>query len=326
MSSLDTLKKSLSDVAQTKVVSASGETRIEMKTYILDDLGALKKKWSMISHKPEIDVNGEAVNGSSINVDLKTSLFEIMKVKLTSNLNGHEEITDVSLPVTSKATARNGEEADVEYHLDITFTINEVVEKVKIKCFTTSCRMQIQGFGKHERKIHLGNEYIPKYFVNRFLVPFLEDERKNCLEFEKMFVPHLKEEIQRLQKKRIQDKTRKGSLAEIESKTARCENSNCQHKSNVTLKNVAAYGCCTKCKGYEHFHCAGTSKLMKEDIKLGQANFICTNCIEANPALAKEVCQTGPSTILVKALVSNPAEGTPSLGKYLFSIMQENPQ
>ena len=130
----------------------------------------------------------------SINVDLKISLFEIMKFKLTSNLNGHEEITDVSLPFTSKATASNGEEADVEYHLDITFTINEVVEKVKIKCFTTNCRMQIQGFGKHERKRHLGNEYIPKYFVNRFLVPFLEDERKNCLEFETMFVPHLKEE------------------------------------------------------------------------------------------------------------------------------------
>ena len=35
--------------------SAPDQTKIEMKSYILDDLGALKKKWIMINHKPEIE-------------------------------------------------------------------------------------------------------------------------------------------------------------------------------------------------------------------------------------------------------------------------------
>ena len=61
--------------------SAPDQTKIEMKSYILDDLGALKKKWNMINHKPKIYANGEASNGSSINADLKTSLFEVMKMK-----------------------------------------------------------------------------------------------------------------------------------------------------------------------------------------------------------------------------------------------------
>ena len=144
-----------------------------MKNYILDDLGALKKKWGMINHKPEIDVNGEASNGSSINIEMKTSLFEMMKADLIPKLKEEEGIDEITFPTTSKATSKNGEEADVEYHVEVTFTTNEVTEKVKLKCYTTTCRIQVQGFGKHERKKHLGNEYIPRFFVNRYIVPFL---------------------------------------------------------------------------------------------------------------------------------------------------------
>ena len=147
----------------------------------------------MINHKPAIDVNGESVNGSSINVDIKTSLFEIMKAKLITELNGNKDIVDIAIPITSKATAKNGEEADVEYHLEISFNGNGVTEKVKMKCFTTNCRVQIQSFGKPERKKHLANEYSPKFFVNTFLVPFLENELERSHDFEKVFVPHLKQ-------------------------------------------------------------------------------------------------------------------------------------
>ena len=301
---------STSEVANVKDKAAPDKTKIEMKNYILDDLGALKKKWNMINHKPEIDVNGEATNGSSINIDMKTSVFELMKAKLVEKMKNEKEIDDIALPTTSKAVAKNGEEADVEYHLEVIFTINGVSEKVKVKCYTTNCRIQIQGFGKHDKKAHLGNEYIPKFFSYRFLVPFLRSVLEKSLEFDTIFVPHLRQEIQRLQRKKIQDKSRKGSAIESETKTAKCENPNCQHKSNVTLKNVSAYGSCTHCKGYEHFHCAGTSKQMKEDIKAGEAIFICTNCMERNPALGKEVSNS--STFIVKALVSNPKEVPPS--------------
>ena len=75
MSFLETVKKPCSDVDPLKEKPAPDKTKLEMNNYILDDLGALKKKWNMINQKPAIDVNGESVNGSSINVDIKTSLL-----------------------------------------------------------------------------------------------------------------------------------------------------------------------------------------------------------------------------------------------------------
>jgi len=91
-----------------------------------------------------------------------------------------------------------------------------------MKCFTTNCRIQVQNFGKHTRKEHL------------------ESVKEKALEFDKIFVPHLRAEIQRLQKRKIQDRVRKSSALDID------------------LKNVEAYGICSACQGYEHHHCAGT--------------------------------------------------------------------
>ena len=286
----------------------SGEVKgvaIEMKSYVLDDFKALKKKWDMVNHKPVIDVNGEATNGSSINIDMKTALFEMMKNGLVNDLKKEKDIRKIDLPVTSKAQAKNGEEADVEYHLDITFAANDVVERVKMKCYTTNCRVQIQNFGKHEKKKHLNDEFTPKYFDNRFVIPYLESVLNASTELEKVLVPHLRSEIQRLQKKRINDKIKKVPAIEVEAKTAMCENQNCQHKFNVNLKNVEAYGQCSVCKGFEHHHCAGTSKMMKDEIKLGNANFVCTNCMENNPALGKDLTISTPKQNLVTSFQVN---------------------
>ena len=225
----------------SKSTSFPTEAGIEMKSYVLDDLKALKKKWNMINHKPEIDVNGEATNGSSINVDMKTSVFELMKAGLVDYLNKETDIRKVELLNTSKALSKNGEEADVEYHIDVTFEINDTTERVKMKCYTTSSRIQVQNYGKHEPKEHLGNEFVPKFFVSKFIVPFLKSILSKSAEFEKVFVPHLKNEINRLQKKRLHDKSKKGTAIENDAKNAKCENSGCQWV-NVTLKNVEAYG------------------------------------------------------------------------------------
>ena len=84
ISEMNAVQKTGSDVARKDEMSKG--TKLEMKNYILDDLTALKKKWTMINHKPEIDVDGEASNGSSINVAMKISLFEIMKAKLVNVL------------------------------------------------------------------------------------------------------------------------------------------------------------------------------------------------------------------------------------------------
>ena len=163
------MEKSDNDVVVTKKSGKEGS--VEMKSYVLDDLKALKKKWSMINHKPEVDVNGEASNGSSINVDMKTSLFELMKVGIVDSFKNNKDFQAVEFPTTSKALSKNGEEADVEYHVDVTFPTNDMTEKVRIKCYTTNCRFQVQSYGKHEVKHHLGNVFVPKYFVNKCIVP-----------------------------------------------------------------------------------------------------------------------------------------------------------
>ena len=89
------VKLSSSNAPKMKEKSAPDKSKVEMKTYILDDLAALKKKWNMINHKPEIDVNGEAINGSSINVDMKTGLFEVMKANLLPALDKETDIGEI---------------------------------------------------------------------------------------------------------------------------------------------------------------------------------------------------------------------------------------
>ena len=139
--------------------------------------------------------------------------------------------------------------------------------------------------------MHLGNEFAPNFFVSKYIVPYLKSILCKTLDFEKVFIPHLRTEINRLQKKKINDKSKKVTAIDTDAKNAKCENKGCQW-INVTLKNVDAYGLCASCQGYEHHHCAGTSKMMKEEIKLGRAIFICTSCMESNPALIKELATT----------------------------------
>ena len=121
-------KSSNSSAKSSNTVTKSSSTAksgIEMKSYVLDDLKALKKKWNMINHKPEIDINGEAMNGSSINVDMKTSIFELMKAGILDSLKKENDIRKDELLTTSKAYSKNGEEADVEYHVEVTFEVKD---------------------------------------------------------------------------------------------------------------------------------------------------------------------------------------------------------
>ena len=41
----------------------------------------------MISHDPEIDVNGEAGNSSSINIDMETEIFEVMQAGIVDYIS-----------------------------------------------------------------------------------------------------------------------------------------------------------------------------------------------------------------------------------------------
>ena len=76
----------------------------------------------------------------------------------------------------------------------------------------------------------------------------------------------------------------------IKSKTpenSKCANTQCNQK---ITKNVNTSAQCVKCKTFEHFKCAGTTNDMKEDIKEDTAKFLCSVCLDMNPALGLESC------------------------------------
>ena len=95
-----------------------GEAEVVMKEYILNDLKAFEKKWKMRNITP-IKVSEEASNGSSIHVDLKTSLFEAVKNSFVKVVQSDPNISKVEQRRIVKAKTNNTGDADVEYIFEI---------------------------------------------------------------------------------------------------------------------------------------------------------------------------------------------------------------
>ena len=144
---------------------------IEIKKYKVTELSALNGKFKKISTKLEIEE--ETNEGRSIMMNMKTSTFEVMKQHLLNLLVKHEALQNVNLVRTSKATTEHAKEADMEYHIDLDLVINEKVHNLKLKCFNSNCRIQVQHIGKgpHQPQSHLKGKSPPKYFAEEILFP-----------------------------------------------------------------------------------------------------------------------------------------------------------
>ena len=106
------------------------------KGYTLNEVEALRKKMKKADLMPAIEITDEARNRSSINIDMKKSLFEFMKEAWIGDMKNLTEIINVT-PLT-KAVAETLENGNASKYEAIT---------VKIKCYPTKCRMQIQHMG-----------------------------------------------------------------------------------------------------------------------------------------------------------------------------------
>ena len=69
---------------------------VVLQSYVLNDLKALEKKWSLRNISP-IKVSEEAKDGSNLHVDMKTSLFEAVKNNLLQVLNSDPDIEKLCL-------------------------------------------------------------------------------------------------------------------------------------------------------------------------------------------------------------------------------------
>ena len=83
------------EVVTTKEVPKTS-AKIVKRTYVLNELEAMKKKLSFQQRSPAISIDGEAKNGVTINVLVKTSLFEYTKAKLINALEDDPEVVELS--------------------------------------------------------------------------------------------------------------------------------------------------------------------------------------------------------------------------------------
>ena len=130
-------------VSGDTVTEKKKQLKVEMKTYQLKEVDALRKKLGFADINPAIALMDEATNGSCISVELKTSLFELMKQRWIGDIKEMEGIDDI-IPITKAVAGTiNFGKVDVEFTLEASFTINGVANKVKVKCYPTKCKMTV---------------------------------------------------------------------------------------------------------------------------------------------------------------------------------------
>ena len=262
---------------QTEVAKKynNDDAKVVFAEYTLNDLNALETKFSLCNVEA-IKVSKEAKDGSSIHVDLKTSLFEAMKQNLIPILNTDEDIEKAVTTRVTKAKSNSGT-ANVEYMADIVVIKGGYKHEIILKYFTTKCRIQVQKRGKHVKFADLGDKFVPRFFMDYYIVPLAKKILSCNPNMDESFVPYLAEEIERLRalNKPTQNSNKKGKIPE----DAKCINKKCTQKIS---KNTKVSAQCSSCKNFEHFKCAGTRNVIKEDINEELVNFFCSVCIDEN--------------------------------------------
>ena len=260
------------------VVKKKSSISVEKKGYTLNDVEALRKKLKKSDLKPAIAITDEAKNGGSNNIDMKTALFEYMKEMWIGDMKDSENILDVT-PI-SKAQADTNENgmADVEYTFEVKFNTpddNEIM--VKIKCYPTKCRIQIQHMGGPSKpKESLDGLHSPRYFGVNYILPWAKKVLDENPSLDEMVLPYLRAELRRLD-----EKIKTGNKKKLKNTgvgQAECSSRKCGFQNTVFLSNTKAYGVCGKCEKYEHFKCAKTKEEEKEEIITGKQLFYCSNC------------------------------------------------
>ena len=257
--------------------------RVEMKTYNLKEVDALRKKLGYAYLDPAINLIDEASTGTCISVELKTSLFEMMKHCWIADMKEMNEINYIVAVSKAVAGTTNFGKVDVEFTLEATFTVNTIPNKVKVKCYPTKCKMTITHMGGNcVKKDHLDGNYSPRYFAEHFVLPWGRKMVESCEDLDDQIIPYLQKELKRVMEMNRKPKgsapaKKVQSLNNIRSQgLAKCIARKCPSKNVLDVGNVGAFGICFKCGESEHFRCAGTKDEEKRDIIEGTQNYICS--------------------------------------------------
>ena len=258
---------------------------IEMKKYQINELTALNGKFKKID--VNLSVEEETNDGRSIMVNMKTYTFETLKHHLIGLLEKHELVENVQLVRTAKANTKNNIEADMEYRIDLDLVVENNSHTLKLKCFNSNCRIQIQHVGKksHSAQHYLNDKTPTRFLAEEVIFKICESINEDIdTEREKEFIIHLKKEIARLR--------RLSKAVSKNDKQVKCINGDCKYHNSLDIRNTEKYGQCGNCESYEHFNCANIDEQRKIVYQSGDKKYLCTECLLNFPMLALEVYST----------------------------------
>ena len=263
--------------------------KVVQRNYILNDVGALKKKIKHEARKSEYEIGTEAKGGSNIMFLMKASFFEFVKVNMIKELEENENIVNIENAEGVKVGSENSGDAYVEYSMDVSFKASEIIHDIKLTAYTTTSKIMIQPKGeKTETKPHLNERCIPRYFVETFMLPWCEQVIKNGKYNEnigKLFANAIREEIKRLDHLKLDSKkTNKNAAGNSEICNAKCVARACSFQG-LNPQNKSAVGECDNCGNFEHFACVKIKPDHKEDIINGKTKYLCSGCFSKNPMM-----------------------------------------
>ena len=279
------------DKNDDKVVDGKKKmTKILKKDYVLNDMEALKKKLDNAKRKPEIEISGEAKDGSCVTIGLKTSLFEYFKSFLMEHFKKDDRISNVE-PIQKVVAETNFHgEANVEYQLEVTFKIEANEHKVKILCFSTTCNIMVQNMGgKSALKSYFQNQHSAMFFASEFILSFGRAALGKCQDMDEQYIPGLKLQLKKMQE--LLFKNKKKTIKPF-PKTVKCSSIKCRSTGNLDTKNTDKYAQCVICDGCEHFNCANIKEEGKMKYITGAEKFVCSSCFAKDPkkvAIQKEL-------------------------------------
>ena len=128
-------------------------------------------------------------------VNMKTSIFEVMKQNFLPLLDKHPLVKNAKQTRTAKAATDNGFDADMEYHMDLEIYVDGNEHKFKFKVYNSNCLIQVQhaGNGSHQAQNYLQNRCPRRYFAEEVILPFCKSvDETIATEKEKEFVTHLR--------------------------------------------------------------------------------------------------------------------------------------
>ena len=258
--------------------------KVTQRNYVMNDLGALRKKLKHEGRKHDFILSKEAKDGSNAVVQMKTSFFEYTKAKLVEEIQDSEDIINIENAEAAKAATESSGDAYVEYSLDITFRANNTEHTIKIIAYTTTCQLMIQPKGEQNGpKAHLGSRGTPRYFVEAILIPWCEKAVESKAFNEKISAAYsaaIKDEIRRMEgKKGVKHGNTAGEITD-----AKCVSKGCSFKG-LDPNNKSAVGVCAKCGNFEHFACVKIRAEHKEDILRGTMKYYCSLCFAKNPSI-----------------------------------------